>query len=485
MDTHLRANLGRGGRSTPIGVRASRGALLLALALCLSTRPTLAQAPEDAPDAGASEGDLAAELPATEERIEALQKLASGEHPGVPLSTLLNVSLDDDSSMMERDRAVRLARRKVLIASRVGERFKNRSEEEMARMRDQILAMDLERKVLALPIEVRSRLVDLDAQGGEPEAETGQTTREPGETAPQVEHKKPVGPTKSAVQIEATRGAPKAALSPERASVEELARLKITWRNWLTFFGVLLGTWVVARLAWLGLSRLARRIPARRAQLEQLAAFIALPIHGLGLLTALIIAFPLSPEVMFVLFGTLALALAFATKDLTASVLAGFVVILKRPFQVGDRIAIGDVQGKVTEVGLSATRLLTAQNRVVTMPNNVLLTNMVSAQQPSTAMTPMHLDFFIDPSQDIAAAKRLMDEAIQATRSVETPKGQPILVKQVLTDRGLTVRLRTKIFLMGAQPQEELESELTERVLEAFRTSGIRATQGQAASAAS
>lgn len=480
MEHDPRANLG----PTAGG---GRGAFLLALALCLFPQAALAQEPaddSDEPDAAVASGDLAAELPATEERIEALQKLAAGEHPGVPLDTLLNVSLDDDSSMMERDRAVRLARRKVLIASRVGERFGNRSEEEMAHMRNQLLAMDLERKVLALPIEVRSRLVDLDAErGGAPTAEPGSSAGEQNK-APSAEAEKPANAPKSTPQThvnEATTEATDA--SSGRALPEDLGRQRITWRSWLTFLGFLLGIWVLVQVASMALVRLGSRIPARRGQFEQLASFIRLPLYGVGLLLSLALAFPLAPELMFILFGTLALSLALACKDLIASSVAGFIVVLTRPFQVGDRIAIGDVQGKVTEIGLSETRLLTAQNRLVIIPNNVLLTKWVSAVQAGGAMTPLQLDFFVDASQDISAAKRIVEETIQNTRSVDMPKGQTMLVKQLLTDRGLTVRLRTKVFVMGSQSQDEVESELTERVLEAFRTGGIRAAQPQAASA--
>ena len=60
-------------------------------------------------DAGAQVSEMA--VVADPARIEGLQAVASGAHPGVPLESLLRVSLDDDSSLNERDRELRLERR--------------------------------------------------------------------------------------------------------------------------------------------------------------------------------------------------------------------------------------------------------------------------------------------------------------------------------------------------------------------------------------
>src|SRR5690606_37532605 len=144
--------------------RLQRGAPFLALLLSLPSAGGLAQQAAEAQAETDSGGNAASTaVVATAARIDALQALASGEHPGVPIDSVLNVSLDDDSSMIERDKELRLLRRQVTIALRSAERFNNKTEEERAEMRDQLLAMDLERKVLALPAEVRARLIEVDA----------------------------------------------------------------------------------------------------------------------------------------------------------------------------------------------------------------------------------------------------------------------------------------------------------------------------------
>jgi small-conductance mechanosensitive channel len=456
------------GAETRLGRACRVTSVVLAPGLCPLV--SAAQSAEDAPDAAAP---LAEELPITAARIEGLQTLASGEHPGVPLDTLLNVSLDDDSSMMERDRSVRLARRKVLIAARQAERFENKTPEELALMRDQILAMDLERKVLALPIEVRSRLVDLDAEVAEKRAAGGATDSPaaavpaPNAASHKAEHAEPGI---------SSRAAPRTASTPTVSEPTDSAPAATSTRftGWLALAAILFGSFLTARLLGLAFGWIGRRIPERRGQLDQLANIGRFLIIGLGLTAAVTVPFPLSHEVSLVVLATLALTLAFALRDFAASVLAGLIVVLQRPFRVGDRVEFGGVHGKVTEIGLLSIRLLTSQHRMITIPNNSFLTKLVSSAPPSAAVTPLQVDFYIDPNQDIASAKRIVEEALQNTRGADVPKPRVILVNQVLIDRMVTVRLRTRVFVMGAQPEQEIESELTERVLEGFRTSGIR-----------
>lgn len=55
------------------------------------------------------------------------------------------------------------------------------------------------------------------------------------------------------------------------------------------------------------------------------------------------------------------------------NIIAGLVITYMRPFQVGDRIKIGDVNGNVVEKTMLVTRLQTSNNEFVTIPNSAIL----------------------------------------------------------------------------------------------------------------
>lgn len=63
-------------------------------------------------------------------------------------------------------------------------------------------------------------------------------------------------------------------------------------------------------------------------------------------------------------------AIAFASKDTIANFFGSLVVFVDRPFQVGDWVEIGDVEGTVEEVDLRTTRVRTFANSLISVPNS-------------------------------------------------------------------------------------------------------------------
>ncbi len=66
------------------------------------------------------------------------------------------------------------------------------------------------------------------------------------------------------------------------------------------------------------------------------------------------------------------LAFAFAAKDTLANLFGSVMIILDKPFEIGDYIIVEDKEGSVEEVGFRSTRVRTFYDSVVTIPNSVL-----------------------------------------------------------------------------------------------------------------
>jgi MscS family membrane protein len=63
------------------------------------------------------------------------------------------------------------------------------------------------------------------------------------------------------------------------------------------------------------------------------------------------------------------LAFALAAKDSIANLFGSLVIFIDKPFQIGDSVVIGSVEGVVEEVGFRTTRVRTFYNSLVTVPN--------------------------------------------------------------------------------------------------------------------
>ncbi len=66
-------------------------------------------------------------------------------------------------------------------------------------------------------------------------------------------------------------------------------------------------------------------------------------------------------------------ALALAAQDTIKNLLGGITLYADRPFKMGDRILIGEVDGFVVNIGLRSIRILTLDDRMVSIPNSVVV----------------------------------------------------------------------------------------------------------------
>ncbi|MCL2822878.1 MAG: mechanosensitive ion channel family protein [Polyangiaceae bacterium] len=241
----------------------------------------------------------------------------------------------------------------------------------------------------------------------------------------------------------------------------------------LTGIMLLVATWFAVRITTGTLSRLGNRFVSKRLVLAQVATLCRFVIYLLGFMLAIGAAIPLSREVVMALAGTAAVTIGFALKDLAASVLAGITILIDRPFQVGDRVQFGPHYGEITQIGLRSVRLLTLETNVVTIPNNKFLTEVVSSSNLGDLDMMVQHDFYIGIDQDIALAKRLVAEATTGSHYAFVKKNWIILVKQVVIDNYFAIRIRSKANVLDVQYEKAFESDVTERVMKAFREHGI------------
>ena len=71
--------------------------------------------------------------------------------------------------------------------------------------------------------------------------------------------------------------------------------------------------------------------------------------------------------------GIVGIAIGFAAKDSLANLFAGFFIMVDAPYKVGDFINLdGGERGRVTDIGLRSTRILTNDDMEITIPNSVI-----------------------------------------------------------------------------------------------------------------
>jgi small-conductance mechanosensitive channel len=231
---------------------------------------------------------------------------------------------------------------------------------------------------------------------------------------------------------------------------------------------------VVSRLLTNALVRLGERFADRRLLINQVGSFLRFALYILGGLGAATFVLDLSREVVIALGGTIAVAVGFALKDFVASIVAGLIVLVDRPFQVGDRVTFDGYYGEIRHIGLRSVRLITLDDTQVTIPNNKFLTETVASGNAGAVEMMIQMDFWTGIDQDVSLARRIVEEAMTASRYVDLERAWAVTVSQVLQESYLAVRLRAKGYVLDVRFEKAFESDVTERVLAGFREAGVR-----------
>ena len=237
---------------------------------------------------------------------------------------------------------------------------------------------------------------------------------------------------------------------------------------------ILVATFVVVRLLNNALLRLGLRFPDRRLFVQQVGSFLRFGLYLLGGLGAAATIITLSREVVLALGGTTAVAIGFALRDIVASMIAGLVILMDKPFQVGDRVTFESFYGDIKSIGLRSVRLVTLDDTLITIPNNKFLTDAVASGNAGQVEMMIQMDYFIGVDQDLPVAKRIVQEALTTSRYVHLQKPWAVLVTEVVQANYFAVRLRAKAYVLDVRFEKQFETDVTERVLSGFRAAGVQ-----------
>lgn len=243
----------------------------------------------------------------------------------------------------------------------------------------------------------------------------------------------------------------------------------------------LLAAWVFVRFITGTFDRLGVRFTNRRLLLKQVAAVLRFVVFvgfiGISITTVI----ELTDQALIAISGTAAVAIAFAIRDLLASLIAGIILLFDRPFQVGDRVQFGDTYGEVQEMGLRSVRIATLDDNLVSVPNNLFLTSAVSSANAGALDQMCVFAFDIGCNEDFDVAKQIIYEATASSRYVYLNKPITILLSEGPVPGGaerFAIRIRSKAYVLDGRFESAFATDVSERVLRAFRKHGIR-TAGQ------
>jgi small conductance mechanosensitive channel len=147
--------------------------------------------------------------------------------------------------------------------------------------------------------------------------------------------------------------------------------------------------WLVARIGEAVIAYAAPRVRADTGVVLLLSRVYYYSILIFGLVTALGAA-GLNVSALVAGLGLTGFALGFALKDVLSNLLSGIMLLLYRPFNIGDRIKMGEFEGIIQTIRMRDTLLRADDGHLIIIPNTKLITEVVVNYHDIAPPPPPH-----------------------------------------------------------------------------------------------
>jgi small conductance mechanosensitive channel len=259
------------------------------------------------------------------------------------------------------------------------------------------------------------------------------------------------------------------------ASVDDVGRLWAQIQEIVTVWGLkviaAVAIFIVGRWIAMFMRRVIRRL-MERANVESIITGFVSSIAYIALLAFVVIAalgqLGIQTTSFIAVLGAAGLAIGLALQGSLANFAAGFLMIIFRPFKVGDFIEGAGVAGIVEEIQIFTTTLKTPDNKIIIIPNAKLSgDNIVNYSTQETRRVDMSVGVAYD--SDLSHVKKVLNDIIsQDERVLADPPPQVVVAELADSSVNLVVRVWTKSGDYWA-----VKCDMTETIKNRFDAEGI------------
>ena len=189
------------------------------------------------------------------------------------------------------------------------------------------------------------------------------------------------------------------------------------------------------------------------------------------LIIAVIIKLPF--ETLIAVSASLAIAIGLAAQDLVKNVIGGIMIIFDRPFQVGDKIQVGNYYGEVITIGLRSTRIVTGDDSTVSIPNSDIMNQSVSNSNSGEPNCQVVAEVYLPIDVNTIAVKDIALEVARVSKYIYLNKPISVLFFNEVKEKRSYLKMRLKAYVMDIRYEFAFKSEMTELIIRELLNEGV------------
>lgn len=195
---------------------------------------------------------------------------------------------------------------------------------------------------------------------------------------------------------------------------------------------------------------------------------IKFSILSLGVLAALSAA-GIQTTAVLASLGVVGLTIGFAARETLSNIISGILIFLDRPFTIDDLVEIDGHYGRVDQITLRSTRIVTQDGRMLAVPNTEVMTKTVVSYTNFPSLR-LGIDVTIGVTEEIDRVRKLLITLIQKDADFMTDPAPCVVVTQI-NDYNIGIELRA--WLKDERQHVKKRFDLRETVLKTLTDNNV------------
>ncbi len=231
---------------------------------------------------------------------------------------------------------------------------------------------------------------------------------------------------------------------------------------------ILVSSYIFLRILSLIMGAWAERKTKHRVTIKGLIP-LARVIVWTGTLTFILVAVFRPPMASILAFSaSIGVAVGFASQDLLKNIFGGIIIIFDKPFQIGDKVQIGNYYGEIVGIGLRATRLVTSDDNLVSVPNLEVMNTAVANANAGEENCQVVTEIYLPLTCDINRVRSFAIETAQVSKHIYLNKPISVLFFQENIGHKVMLKVKVKAYVNDIRNEFAFKSEVTEVLTKEF-----------------
>lgn len=141
-----------------------------------------------------------------------------------------------------------------------------------------------------------------------------------------------------------------------------------------------------------------------------------------------------------IVLGALGVGIGLGLQNIVNNFVSGIILIFDRPLQIGDIVEVGNHTGRVREIGLRSSTLLTNDGAEVVIPNGDILSGQIVNWTLTNTQRRLEMDLTVNGSNDMEQVSSVIKQAVQSSAYIAKERDPQILFTKVY-DNGFSLKV--------------------------------------------